>query len=242
MRSLGCSGGPGLARWPDSSWPGRPGVTAGLRRPAGLGHGAGVQLGTARSAGGRQAGGAGGQGMGAAGRRLAWVVNNVGAVTPRLDGFVSPVTDEQWLSSLTLTFLAAVRTTRRRVAQHAGGRTRGHRHRGSVNAFLPDPAVIITRPPRPLWPTSPSRCPRRSAPGASGVNTVILDRSRPACGWETPASPRPSAGLRALTRLRSFASRSSRPRLDDSPARNKSLTSSSSSPATGPGMLPAQTS
>src|SRR5579871_3187205 len=35
------------------------------------------------------------------------VVNNVGAVATRLDGFLA-VTDEQWLNSLTLTFLAAV--------------------------------------------------------------------------------------------------------------------------------------
>jgi NAD(P)-dependent dehydrogenase (short-subunit alcohol dehydrogenase family) len=69
------------------------------------------------------------------------VVNNVGAATPRLDGFVA-VTDEQWLNSLTLTFLAAVRTTRAALpAMLAAGR-------GaivtvcSINAFLPDPSVI----------------------------------------------------------------------------------------------------
>src|SRR4051812_1819773 len=39
------------------------------------------------------------------------LVNNVGAVTPRVEGFLS-VTDEQWLRSLNLTFMAAVRTTR----------------------------------------------------------------------------------------------------------------------------------
>src|SRR3954452_25097977 len=39
------------------------------------------------------------------------LVNNVGAEVPRTDGFLD-VTDEQWLSSLNLTFMAAVRTTR----------------------------------------------------------------------------------------------------------------------------------
>ena len=39
------------------------------------------------------------------------LVNNVGGVTPRLSGFLD-VTDEQWLGSLNLTFMAAVRTTR----------------------------------------------------------------------------------------------------------------------------------
>jgi NAD(P)-dependent dehydrogenase (short-subunit alcohol dehydrogenase family) len=69
------------------------------------------------------------------------LVNNVGSVTPRLEGFTA-VTDEQWMASLTLTFLAAVRTTR---AVLPGMLAAG---RGaivtvcSVNAFLPDPAVI----------------------------------------------------------------------------------------------------
>lgn len=40
------------------------------------------------------------------------LVNKVGAVTPRLAGFLN-VTDEQWMFSLTLNLLAAVRTTRR---------------------------------------------------------------------------------------------------------------------------------
>ena len=69
------------------------------------------------------------------------VVNNVGSVTIRTEGFVA-VTDEQWWNSLTLTFLAAVRTTRAALpGMLAAGR-------GvivtvcSVNAFLPDPAVI----------------------------------------------------------------------------------------------------
>jgi len=39
------------------------------------------------------------------------LVNNVGAVSLRLDGFLA-VTDEQWWDSLTLNFMAAVRTTR----------------------------------------------------------------------------------------------------------------------------------
>ena len=39
------------------------------------------------------------------------LVNNVGAVALRLDGFLS-VTDDEWSSSLNLNFMAAVRTTR----------------------------------------------------------------------------------------------------------------------------------
>lgn len=69
------------------------------------------------------------------------LVNNAGAVTPRPGGFRS-VTDEDWLASLTLTFLAAVRTTRAALPQlvrRGGGNIVTV---SSVNAFLPDPAVI----------------------------------------------------------------------------------------------------
>ncbi|MFJ9370786.1 oxidoreductase [Nocardia sp. NPDC101769] len=69
------------------------------------------------------------------------LVNNVGAVTPRLDGFLS-ITDEQWLSTLTLDLMAAVRTTRAVLPAMLAA------HRGaivtvsSVNATLPDPGVM----------------------------------------------------------------------------------------------------
>lgn len=43
--------------------------------------------------------------------RLDVLINNVGAVGPRTGGFLS-VTDDDWISALTINFLAAVRTTR----------------------------------------------------------------------------------------------------------------------------------
>jgi NAD(P)-dependent dehydrogenase (short-subunit alcohol dehydrogenase family) len=69
------------------------------------------------------------------------VVNNVGAVTTRLDGFLA-VTDEQWWNSLTLTFLAAVRTTRAALPGMLAAGRGAIVTVCSVNAFLPDPAVI----------------------------------------------------------------------------------------------------
>jgi NAD(P)-dependent dehydrogenase (short-subunit alcohol dehydrogenase family) len=69
------------------------------------------------------------------------LVNNVGAVTPRLDGFLS-VTDEQWLQSLTLTFMAAVRTTRAVLPGMLAAGRGTIVNTNSVNSFLPDPAVI----------------------------------------------------------------------------------------------------
>ena len=69
------------------------------------------------------------------------VVNNLGAVALRLEGFAS-VTDDQWLSSFNLNFMAAVRTTRAALpllAQRGGGAIVTV---SSVNAFLPDPGII----------------------------------------------------------------------------------------------------
>lgn len=68
------------------------------------------------------------------------LVNNVGAVHPRPGGFVS-VTDEDWLSTWTLDFLSAVRTTRSALP-HLLERTGTIVTVCSVNAILPDPLVI----------------------------------------------------------------------------------------------------
>ena len=69
------------------------------------------------------------------------LINNAGAVTPRLDGFLS-VTDEQWATTMALTFMAAVRTTRAvlpdMIARSGGSIV----NNASVNATLPDPLVI----------------------------------------------------------------------------------------------------
>ncbi|MFD6426760.1 SDR family NAD(P)-dependent oxidoreductase [Streptomyces sp. NPDC060198] len=70
------------------------------------------------------------------------LVNNVGAVRPRVDGFLS-VTDEEWEAAWTINFLAAVRATRAalpHMAKRSGGACVVTI--SSVNAFLPDPLVI----------------------------------------------------------------------------------------------------
>jgi NAD(P)-dependent dehydrogenase (short-subunit alcohol dehydrogenase family) len=69
------------------------------------------------------------------------LVNNVGAVALRLDGF-SSVTDDEWSSSLNLNFMAAVRATRAALPlmlKRGGGSIVTI---SSVNAFLPDPGII----------------------------------------------------------------------------------------------------
>ncbi|HEY5319337.1 MAG TPA: oxidoreductase [Galbitalea sp.] len=69
------------------------------------------------------------------------VVNNVGAVTPRTDGFLA-ITEEDWAATINLSFMAAVRTTRAAIPlliARGGGNVVTI---GSVNAFLPDPGVL----------------------------------------------------------------------------------------------------
>ena len=76
-----------------------------------------------------------------AGDRVDILVNNVGGAPARTGGFLA-ITDEAWLATLNLNLLAAVRTTRAVVpAMLAAG------HGAiiticSVNARLPDPAVL----------------------------------------------------------------------------------------------------
>ncbi|UFS59835.1 SDR family NAD(P)-dependent oxidoreductase [Subtercola endophyticus] len=77
----------------------------------------------------------------AAGGRVDILVNNVGATKTRVGGFLS-VTDDEWLESLTLNLLAAVRTTRAVLPGMIEAGAGNIVNVASVNAFLPDPAVI----------------------------------------------------------------------------------------------------
>jgi NAD(P)-dependent dehydrogenase (short-subunit alcohol dehydrogenase family) len=77
----------------------------------------------------------------AAGDQIDILVNNVGAAPARTGGFAE-ITDEDWLTSLTLNLMAAVRTTRAALpAMLATGRG-AIVNISSANAFLPDPAVM----------------------------------------------------------------------------------------------------
>ena len=77
----------------------------------------------------------------AAGGRVDILVNNVGATTSRVDGFLS-ITDEQWMASLNLNFLAAVRMCRAVVPGMLAAGSGVIVNVASVNAFLPDPGVM----------------------------------------------------------------------------------------------------
>jgi len=62
-------------------------------------------------------------------------------VPPRLDGFLA-LTDDDWDWALTINFLAAVRTTRAALPYLLDRAPATIVTVSSVNAFLPDPAVI----------------------------------------------------------------------------------------------------
>ena len=78
---------------------------------------------------------------GQAGDRIDILVNNVGGAPARTGGFLT-ITDDDWLSTITINLMAAVRTTRAALPAMLAA---GHGvivNTASVNAHLPDPAVM----------------------------------------------------------------------------------------------------
>ena len=73
--------------------------------------------------------------------RIDILVNNVGAAQIRLDGFLS-ITDDDWAASLNLNLMAAVRMTRAVLPSMIAAGAGAIVTTSSVNAFLPDPAVL----------------------------------------------------------------------------------------------------
>ena len=77
----------------------------------------------------------------AAGGRVDILVNNVGGAPARPGGFLS-ITDEEWLATINLDLMAAVRTTRSVLPSMLAAGTGAIVSICSVNARLPDPAVL----------------------------------------------------------------------------------------------------
>ena len=69
------------------------------------------------------------------------LVNNAGAVATRFDGILS-VTDEEWVASLAVNFLSAVRTTREAIPQMLARGGGAIVIIGSVNATLPEWNIV----------------------------------------------------------------------------------------------------
>ena len=112
-----------------------------------------------------------------AGDRIDILVNNVGSAPARTGGFLG-VTDEQWLASIMLNLMVAVRTTRHALPVMLAEGRGSIVNVCSVNSRLADPAVtrsVLVRSRRrcgwvpadsPLrWPVRPGWRPTRSWTG-----------------------------------------------------------------------------
>jgi NAD(P)-dependent dehydrogenase (short-subunit alcohol dehydrogenase family) len=99
------------------------------------------------------------------------LVNNVGAVKPRLDGFLA-ITDDDWNWTLNINFLAAVRTTRAALP-HLLERTPSTIVTvSSVNAVLPDPGVLDYSAAKSALASFSKSLSKEFGPRGVRVNTV----------------------------------------------------------------------
>jgi len=99
------------------------------------------------------------------------LINNVGAVTPRVNGFLD-VTDEQWITSLTLNLMSAVRTTRAALPTMLENGRGSIVMTSSVNAYLPDPAVIDYSAAKAALSSFSKSLSKEVGPRGVRVNTV----------------------------------------------------------------------
>jgi NAD(P)-dependent dehydrogenase (short-subunit alcohol dehydrogenase family) len=99
------------------------------------------------------------------------LVNNVGAVAPRLDGFLA-VTDEQWHATLELSLMAAVRTTRAVLPGMLEAGRGTIVTTSSVNADLPDPSVIDYSAAKAALSSFSKSLSKEVGPHGIRVNTV----------------------------------------------------------------------
>ncbi|GAA4575595.1 oxidoreductase [Planotetraspora kaengkrachanensis] len=108
---------------------------------------------------------------GAAFGGLDILVNNVGAVSPRPGGFAS-VTDVDWLATLTVNFLSAVRATREALPLMLGRGAGTIVSVSSVNASLPDPLVIDYSAAKAALASFSKSLSKELGPHGIRVNTV----------------------------------------------------------------------
>jgi NAD(P)-dependent dehydrogenase (short-subunit alcohol dehydrogenase family) len=107
----------------------------------------------------------------AAGDRIDILVNNVGAAPARPGGF-GEITDEDWQASLTLNLMAAVRTTRAALPVMLAAGKGAIVNISSVNAFLPDPAVLDYSAAKAALASFSKSLSKEVGPHGIRVNTV----------------------------------------------------------------------
>jgi NAD(P)-dependent dehydrogenase (short-subunit alcohol dehydrogenase family) len=99
------------------------------------------------------------------------LVNNVGQVSPRLNGFLM-VTEDQWLRSINLNLMAAVRTTRAALPSMLAAGRGTIVTTSSVNAFLPDPSVIDYSAAKAALTNFSKALSKEVGPSGIRVNTI----------------------------------------------------------------------
>ena len=174
--------------------------------------------------------------------RVDILVNNVGAVKPRLDGFLQ-ITDADFERSLQINFFAALRATRAAVAEMIKHGEGAIVNVASVNAFFhPDGLVIDYGAAKAALLNVAKALSQELGPKGIRINSVSPGPvSRPTSGSVTTASPQPSETPPASIRP-PYASR--RPRgwpPGASPPPRRSRRSSPCSPHRGRQTSPAPT-
>jgi NAD(P)-dependent dehydrogenase (short-subunit alcohol dehydrogenase family) len=99
------------------------------------------------------------------------LINNVGAARTRLGGFLS-ITDEDWTASLALNLMATVRMTRAALPSMIAAGSGAIVTTSSVNAFLPDPAVLDYSAAKAAVANFSKSLSKEVAPHNIRVNTV----------------------------------------------------------------------
>jgi NAD(P)-dependent dehydrogenase (short-subunit alcohol dehydrogenase family) len=107
----------------------------------------------------------------AAGDRIDILVNNVGAAPARPGGFAA-ITDEDWLASLNLDLMAAVRTIRAALPIMTAAGKGAIVNISSVNASLPDPGVMDYSAAKAALANFSKSLSKEAGPRGIRVNTV----------------------------------------------------------------------
>ena len=106
-----------------------------------------------------------------AGERIDILVNNVGGAPPRTAGFLA-ITDEEWLSSINLNLMAAVRATRAALPPMLAAGKGAIVNVCSVNSVLSDPAVMDYSAAKAALASFSKALSKEVGPAGVRVNTV----------------------------------------------------------------------
>ena len=106
-----------------------------------------------------------------AGDRIDILVNNVGGAPPRTAGFLA-ITDEEWLSSINLNLMAAVRATRAALPPMLAAGKGAIVNVCSVNSVLSDPAVMDYSAAKAALASFSKALSKEVGPAGVRVNTV----------------------------------------------------------------------